>query len=336
MMIHKVLIDTDPGTDDAYALFYAAQHPQIDIQGISTIFGNVPTSMAAKNARFLMHKFNQSHVPVAMGAHKPYMNPELLCADFVHGKDGLGNTHEVEEIGENHHLPAPEFLVQKINEHSGRITLVAIAPLTNLAHALDLDPSIANKVKELVIMGGAIHCNGNINPATEANISNDAEAAQKVFNAGWPITLFPLDVTDHAIIPSESVSQYKQYGDIGRYLHAISLFYQDFYRQNRNGCDGQPVNGVVAHDLLPMVYLTDPGAFKFRTGGIHVIADHSILRGHMIMDDRDKWSHSHAWSHLPQVKVCFEVDYARVFNLFEAQLVAAAREQAARKQGVLA
>lgn len=334
-MIHKILIDTDPGTDDAYALFYAAQHPHIDIHGISTIFGNVPTALAAKNARFLMHKFNHAHVPVAVGAHKPYVKSELLCADFVHGQDGLGNTHEVHDIGDNHHLSAPEFLVQKINEHAGRITVVAIAPLTNLAHALDLDPSIVTKVKELLIMGGAIHCNGNINPATEANISNDAEAAQKVFQAGWPITLFPLDVTDRAIIPSETVSQYKQYGEIGRYLHGISLFYQDFYRQTRN-IDGIPVDGVVAHDLLPMVYLSDPSAFKFRMGSIHIVADDSIMRGHMIMDDRDKWSHTHAWSHLPEVKVCFEVDYAQVFNLFEAQIAAFAREQAVRKQAVTA
>ncbi len=315
----KVIIDTDPGTDDAFALFYAVTHPQLEVLGLTTIFGNVPTPMATLNARYLMHRFGQAHIPVAEGSHKPYARPESLCADFVHGADGLGNTFHAEDLGCNDPRPAHIMMCDLIHAHPGEITLIAIAPMTNLALALDHDPSIASLVKEVVVMGGAIRSNGNINPATEANVYNDPEAAEKVLQAAWPVTLFPLDVTDVGIIPSTQVARFRDYGEIGAYLHNISLFYQDFYKRIRNHA-GAPVDGVVAHDVNPVMYLLHPEYFDFRHGGIHVAGGEGVLRGHMIMDDRDKWSHPHAWTNLPPVKVCFEADHTNLFKLFEDHL----------------
>jgi inosine-uridine nucleoside N-ribohydrolase len=317
----KVIIDTDPGVDDAFALFYAVTHPQLEVLGITTTFGNVPTPLAAINARYLMKRFGQSHIPVAEGSHKPYKRPQSLCADFVHGKDGLGNTFQVEEVGQNDPRPAHVMMCDIIRANPGEVTIIAIAPLVNLALALDHDPGIAALVKEVVVMGGAIHCNGNINPAAEANTFNDPEAAEKVFHASWPVVLFPLDVTDHGLMPTSHVEDLTAYGEMGEYLCNMSKFYQDFYRRTREH-NGVPVEGMVIHDLHPVMYLIYPEYFRFRSGGLHVMGGEDRLRGHIIMDDRTKWSHPHAWTDLPSVKVCFAVDHQSMFRAFEDRLKA--------------
>lgn len=316
----KVIIDTDPGIDDAFALFYALTHPGFEVLGITTTFGNVPTPLAASNARYLLSRFGRKDVPVSEGSHKPYCRPASLCADFVHGKDGLGNTFQASNIGQNDPRPAHIMICDLIRAHPGEVTIIAIAPSVNLAMALDHDPGIAALVKEVSIMGGAIRTNGNINPAAEANVYNDPEAAEKVFHAPWPVTLFPLDVTDYCIMPRDSVKALCRFGEIGEYLHDISQFYQAFYYQTREDDHGKPVNGVVAHDILPVMYLLHPELFTFRSGAIRVIGGDSHLRGHMIMDERAKWSHPHAWTDLPPVKVCFDVDYPSLFKAFEDRL----------------
>lgn len=316
----KVIIDTDPGIDDAFALFYALTHPGFEVLGLTTAFGNVPTPLASINARYLLSRFGKKDIPVAEGSHKPYSRPESVCADFVHGKDGLGNTFQAKDIGQNDPRPAHVMICDIIRANPGEVTIIAIAPLVNLALALDHDPGIAALVKEVVVMGGAIHANGNINPAAEANIFNDPEAAEKVFHAPWPVVLFPLDVTDNCILPREQVAALATYGEMGEYLCDISQFYQDFYQGTREDMDGEPVNGLVNHDLHPVMYLVHPEFFSFRSGGLRVVGGEGMLRGHMIMDDRSKWSHSHAWSDLPAVKVCFEAHYLGMFKAFEDRL----------------
>jgi inosine-uridine nucleoside N-ribohydrolase len=314
----KVIIDTDVGVDDTYALFYLATHPQIEVVGITTMLGNVPTPQAAFNARYLCHRFGQDHIPVAEGSHQPYQRPAFICADFVHGKDGLGNTFQAKNIGQNDPRPAHVMMCDIIRENPGEITIIAIAPMANIALALDHDPGIVELVKEVVIMGGAVQVNGNINPAAEANIYNDPEAAQKVFSATWPVTLFPLDVTLRGVIPRSQVNRFAQHNHIGEYLHQISQFYQQFCRWR--DYKGAPVDGILPHDLHTAVYLTHPELFTFRQGGIHVVGGEGLLRGHMIMDDRARWSHPHEWTDLPKVKVCFDADHTAMFAHFEDRL----------------
>lgn len=326
----KILIDTDPGVDDAFALFYALNHPKLETVGITTIFGNVTTEKAAHNARYLVKRFCNKTIPVAKGSDRPYARPEHLCGDFVHGEDGLGNTFQAHDVGENHPLPAHDFIVQQILKYPHELTLVCIAPSTNLALALDAHPEIIHLVKEVVVMGGAVHVNGNVNPAAEANVRNDPEAAEKILNAGWPITLFPLDVTDNTLIPPEAIEGYRNHGELGEFLHDISLFYQKFYHDYKI-MDGERVRGLVAHDILPFKYLTMPDAFTFREGGVHVVTGDSLLRGKLIMDDRPLWYGSHEWSDLPKVKVCFDVDYDKIIHEFNSHVEAICQDTQRKK-----
>lgn len=317
-MARKIIIDTDPGIDDAYALAYALNNPGFEVLGLTSAFGNVTAVQAAKNARFLCHLFGRDDIPVAVGSEKPFKRPPNPPADFVHGKDGLGNTFEVEDIGSTHSLDAADFIIETARKHQGDVTLVCIAPLSNIAIALEREPELAHWVKEVVIMGGAISANGNVNPAAEANILNDPEAAEKVFYANWPISLFPLDMTDRGEMPSDMLETFAQSNPVAQYLYRISQFYLDFYRANKH-IDGRPVHGMVAHDLYPLSYLLHPEWYTLHAGACYVHTKDDPLLGSVVMDRRIRWSHPpHHWTGKTGMQVCFDADYDTIFEDFNA------------------
>ncbi|MEW5303721.1 MAG: hypothetical protein WDW36_006385 [Sanguina aurantia] len=181
----KLIIDTDPGVDDAMAILCAFQSASVEVIALTTIFGNVPTPLATANALRLVEMAGVGHkVPVCQGATVSSIGAaKLRIADFVHGSDGFGNTLPPAPTGVALVTPAAQFIVQAINAAPGEITLLALGPLTNIAAALALDPGIASKWATLVILGGAFFCNGNVNPAAEANIFGDPQAADAVMAA---------------------------------------------------------------------------------------------------------------------------------------------------------
>lgn len=331
-MTRKIIIDTDPGIDDAYALAYALKHPDLDVIGLTAAFGNVETEQSAINARYLCHLFGHDDIPVAKGSSVPFKRAPNPPADFVHGKDGLGNTFEVKEYGKNHKLDASDFIIEQLRAHPGEITLVCIAPLANIAIALEREPMITHWVKEVVIMGGAIHANGNVNPSAEANIMNDPEAAEKVLGAHWPVTLFPLDITDRGEIPQATVDQYKQWNKVTDYLHRISQFYMNFYRSCKH-LDGKPVHGMVPHDLYPVMYLTNPEWFEIERGAVYVHTKDDPLLGTIVMDRRPQWSHPpEHWTDKPGIHVCLKADYPKIFEEFHGMLKTFGTEQPEKKK----
>jgi len=197
----KIWVDADPGIDDTFALamlFEASE--KVEVIGISTIFGNVDVHQTTRNARILCEAAGKDNLPVARGASFPLTVP-LDTSPFVHGENGMGNMPLPEPKMKENTLPAPQAIVETILSHPHEITLLPIGPLTNIAMALSLEPSIADLVKEVVIMGGAVRCPGNITPAAEANFYHDPHAAQIVMHADWPIYLAPLDVCAHGMIP---------------------------------------------------------------------------------------------------------------------------------------
>ena len=197
----NIIFDTDPGVDDAFALLYALNHPNINVLGITTVFGNVPVETSTKNALILSEMAHKGTI-VYQGANKPLERKVTNYPSFIHGYDGLGDTNHPHPKFNASKLDAAQFIINGINENSGNINLVAVGPLTNIANSIKQDPSIANKVNSLLIMGGSWLAGGNITPVAEANIYNDPEAAEIVFKSGLPIIMVGLDVT-HKVFLSQ-------------------------------------------------------------------------------------------------------------------------------------
>ncbi len=195
--MHSIILDTDPGIDDALALFLALASPEIQLEAITTVNGNVGVASTTRNALALLEFLGRTDIPVARGSDRPLLRPHTNAA-YVHGDNGLGGV----QLPEPHIQPiaqhAVDLIIERIMAAPGEITLVPIGPLTNIALAVRREPRIAQRVREVVIMGGALRVPGNVTPGAEFNIYVDPEAAHIVFHAGWPIRLVALDVTMQA------------------------------------------------------------------------------------------------------------------------------------------
>jgi len=230
----KLIIDTDPGVDDAMAYFYA--HASTDIQTIAltTVFGNVTIEDANHNALWLT-EFSQASTRVYAGAAVPRAMPVNPPAVHVHGEHGLGNYKTGGVSGACEIESAAEFLVQAANRHPGELSLCAVGPLTNVARAIDRDPGFIEKLRQLVIMGGSLRGGGNVTPHAEANFWHDPHAADAVLNApgGGTITIVGLDVTHEINVgPDCFQSLAETAGKTGAFLYDIGNYYLDFYEQN--------------------------------------------------------------------------------------------------------
>lgn len=233
----KLLIDTDPGIDDAMAIFFASLHPSIDVVGMSTVFGNVTVETATRNAIYLSELLRKS-IPVAKGAGTPMTQNPKPISDYAHGKEGFGDLPAQEIQGKALEEQGSEFICRMINEYPGEITLCPIGPLTNIAAALKLDPTITTKVKEVIIMGGSLFREGNVSIHAEANIWHDAHAADKVFAADWPVVMVGLDVTHEVMCTNEDFKRLALSSPVlGGFLEKLSAFYINFYKQ-KVGVDG--------------------------------------------------------------------------------------------------
>jgi purine nucleosidase len=193
----KVIIDTDPGTDDAIAIMLALTSPELDVRALTVVPGNVEAKQGLENALKLASLANRCDIAIAGGAQHPLFQ-KLITAQFWHGANGFANVDLPPTKCKTDSRFGPDLIIQMIHDNPHQITLLPIGPLTNIALALLKDPSIVPLVKEVIIMGGSIS-GGNVNAAAEANIFNDPEAAQIVFQAGWPLTMVGLDVGDKTL-----------------------------------------------------------------------------------------------------------------------------------------
>lgn len=301
-----LIIDTDPGVDDAFAIYLALKSPAFQLLGLTTVFGNGPVEQCTDNALRLLQSFGASHVPVARGCATPLFHAPLPFADFVHGKNGLGDVDlpSFNQSPVNHH--AAEFIIKKAYEYEGELCICAIAPLSNLALALQWDPSIAYKIKKVVVMGGAIRVGGNVSPMAEANIMGDVHAADKVFTAPWPVTLVGLDVTHQVQLTPEFLTRLQDHGGAsGKFLSQVSQFCLRFYQDTRK------LAGLAAHDPTALAYLLDPQSFTVVRSGIRVLTE-GIATGATLMAD---------WPNTPVTEVCVDVNAERILALFEEHFI---------------
>jgi inosine-uridine nucleoside N-ribohydrolase len=315
-MPKKIIIDTDPGIDDAMAILFALKSPEIELIGLTTIFGNVYTDLATQNALRLVEFAACPELPVAHGAERPLVRPLGPTADFVHGSDGLGNVNLPPPRGRAIEQPAAQFIVEKVMARPGQITLVPIGPLTNLALALALEPRLVENVAEVVLMGGAAEVSGNVNPAAEANIICDPHAADAVFTAGWPLAMVGLDVTAPTVMDDAYMADLEASGSAtAEFICQISRFYRDFHYEVHG------LAGMQTHDPAAIAYVIDPTLFITERGPVRVVTE-GIAEGQTILDRRQKWYHPTPWSNQPPVNVCVGVDSERLLALYKERIAA--------------
>ncbi|XP_010271714.1 PREDICTED: uridine nucleosidase 1-like isoform X2 [Nelumbo nucifera] len=303
----KLIIDTDPGIDDSMAIFMAFQLSDLEVLGLTTIFGNVTTEDATRNALLLCEIAGRPDVPVAEGSLEPLKGGKPRIADFVHGSDGMGNIFLAPPKEKKIGINASEFLVDKVSEHPGEISILALGPLTNLALAIKRDSSFASKVKRMVILGGAFFAMGNVNPAAEANIYGDPEAADIVFTSGANIVVIGINITTQVKLTDADLSELR--GSRGRYTKVLSdmiVFYRDWHVKS----DG--VFGIFLHDPVSFVALVRPDLFTYKEGVVRVETQ-GICVGHTLMDQGLKrWNASNPWSDYSPILVAWTVDVDQV------------------------
>ncbi|NMH59171.1 nucleoside hydrolase [Alteromonas ponticola] len=307
-MSHKIILDTDPGIDDAMAIFFAFQAPDIEVLGLTTVFGNVPVDMSARNALTLCELAGQD-IPVTKGVGMPWVGPESTYAHFVHGDDGFGNINFPASKRELDPRSSAQFIIDMAREYPGEITLVAIGPLGNLALALRLEPDLPKLLKGVSIMGGAAFVRGNVTPVAEANIWNDAHAAEIVFAADWDLTMFGLDVTNAVPFKPSFMETLKAKNEkLGGFVFNSAKFYADFYSANRDD------KVCFFHDAFPLAHLIQPDLFELTEGNVRVSTD-ALNRGQTIVAPEGTTA-SPLWTEAKKIKVATGVDHAKLEQLF--------------------
>ena len=251
----RVIIDTDPGVDDALALLFAMRSPELKIEAITPVAGNVPLDLTLPNALRMVEIAGRKEIPVAAGAKQPLLR-RLVTAAYVHGQNGLDGVVFPEPTIKPVSQPAAQLICEIIRKYPGEVTLLTIGPLTNIAAALSSDPVLAGMVRSLVMMGGSLS-GGNITPAAEFNLYVDPEAARIVFQSGMPITMVGLDVTRKATLTEEHV----------RALEAgQNPVSQAAARIARNAIEHTREHGFLAgpnmHDPLAIAGFLDPSILK--------------------------------------------------------------------------
>ena len=301
-MPYPIIFDTDPGVDDAQAIAIALRHPDIELLGLTTTYGNVDVETATHNALLLAQLAGRDDVPVAQGAAGPLVKPRHTAPAHIHGKNGLGDIELPAVTSQRDPRSAAQFIVDTVNARPGEITLVTVGPVGNLAAALQLDPALVDKVKRVVVMGGSIREGGNVTPVAEANMFNDPHAAQRVLTAGWPLTLVGLDVTHRCVLTQEHMDRIEAgQGALGKVLAESYTFYSDFYREFLG------IDGCCPHDSCALAWLLRPELFTTAPGHLAVITEGSA-EGQTIFAPEGRGFIQERWSQTPLVEVCLEAD----------------------------
>ncbi len=314
MTVHKIIIDTDPGIDDAMALHHAFADDRIEVVGLTTVFGNVSVKIATRNAIHLTDLAGLN-IPVAQGSATPLTITPNPHADFVHGAEGFGDVPPQVPSREKDARSAAEYLCEMTKANPGEITICAIGPLTNLALALQHDPDITKNAKQVVIMGGAVEAPGNVTSFAEANIWNDPHAAQAVFEADWDVTLVGLDVTHSVICDMNDFREVtKSSPEIGKFLEQVSDYYINFYTKQVG------VNGCYLHDPAAVIAITDPELFNVKEVPLNTILDGEQIGNTVAAPQKSAKA----------VKVCLGIDGPRVKDIFLSTLKKADSRRDAR------
>jgi pyrimidine-specific ribonucleoside hydrolase len=271
-----ILLDCDPGHDDAIALLLALASPELELLGVTTVAGNQTLEKTTANALRVLDFVGRGDVPVAAGADRPLAR-ELFVAAYVHGESGLDGPVLPEPEGAPVEQHAVDFLAEHILGSSQPVTLVPVGPLTNIALLLARYPEAAENVERVVIMGGAI-AEGNVTPAAEFNIYVDPEAAWRVFRSGLPVTMIGLDTTHKALMTDSHAERMRASGDVGRLVAELYDFFVEYHRRTYEH-DGAPI-----HDAVAVAQVLRPGIVETVHRHVDVDCESKLCRGRTVVD----------------------------------------------------
>ncbi|HUM04444.1 MAG TPA: nucleoside hydrolase [Terriglobales bacterium] len=318
----KIIFDTDPGTDDAMALMLALNSPELDVRAITVVPGNVTAQQGLENALRMVSLANRCDIPIAAGAQHPLFQ-KLITAEFWHGKNGLANVELPASKCKVDPRFGPDLIIQMVHAAPNEITLVPVGPLTNIALAVEKDPSIVPLVKEVIIMGGSI-TGGNVNAAAEANIYNDPEAAQIVFQAGWPLTMVGLDVGDKTLLGRKQLAQLKEtHGPVNDFIAQIATYLIEL--SEKFGETGTPM-----YDPLAVGVAVDATLVTAPAMHVDVETRGDFTRGETVANRRgyiernvlhgDRYIIEGADKVEPNAKVCTDVQAEKFLQLFVSRI----------------
>ena len=279
-MARKIIIDTDPGQDDAVAILLALASPEeIEVLGITAVAGNVPLALTAKNARIICELAGRPDVPVYAGCDRP-LGRKLVTAEHVHGKTGLNGPVLPDPVMPLQDGHAVDFIIDTLRaQPSGAVTLCPLGPLTNIAMAFEKAPDIMDRVAGVVLMGGAYFEVGNITPAAEFNIYVDPQAADIVFKSGVEITVMPLDVTHKALAMRARNDAFRAIGNrVGTAVAEMTDFFERFDKE-KYGSEGAPL-----HDPCVTAYLINPDLFSGRHVNVEIETRSELTMGMTVAD----------------------------------------------------
>ena len=274
-----IIIDTDPGQDDAVAILLALASPELEILGITAVAGNVPLALTEKNVRKICELAGRPDIKVHAGAIRPLVRT-LVTAEEVHGKTGLDGPVLPEPVMPLQAQYAVDYLVETFMSHpAGTITLCALGPLTNVALALLREPRVASRIKRIVAMGGAYFEGGNVTPSAEFNIYVDPQAARVVFQSSIPITLIPLDCTHQALTTRARLDNFRALPNRSGEATTQMLDFFERYDVHKYGSDGGPL-----HDPCVIAWLLKPELFQGREVNVAIECESELTMGATVID----------------------------------------------------
>ena len=318
----RVIIDTDPGTDDAMAIILALNSPELKVEALTVVPGNVDGRQGLENALKIVSLAGRCDVVVAGGAQHP-LNQKLITAQFWHGKNGLADVELPPTKCKADPRFGPDLIIELVHKYPHEITLIPVGPLTNIELAVSKDPSIAGLVKDIVIMGGSI-TGGNVNGAAEANIYNDPEAAQVVFNAGWMVTMVGSDVGERTLITRKYLAQLQaSHGPQNDFIAKIAEFYLN--RSEKSG-----YSGAAMYDPLAVGIALDPTLGTLKEMHVDVETKGEFTRGETVANRMgsnennvlhgDHYEIEGVVELKPNAKVCLASDADRFLQLFVSRV----------------
>jgi len=273
----RIIIDTDPGVDDAFAFLLALASPEIKLEALTTTQGNVTLEKATRNALAILELTQASHIPVIAGSVVPLISPLRASAD-VHGETGIGNSKLPKPNTKPLQGHAVDYLIERVLAEPNELSIFPIGPLTNIAMAIRKEPRFAKAVKELVIMGGAIHESGNTTPQAEFNICVDPHAAHIVFHSGIPITLITLDVTHKCLLKSEHIER------LLKIKSPISLFIKEAMEVYLAASYEKGFAGSALHDPLTLATIIAPELLTLKEYYVDVDISGGVSMGKTFAD----------------------------------------------------
>jgi purine nucleosidase len=274
-----IIIDTDPGQDDAVAILLALASPELEVLGITAVAGNVPLALTEVNARKICELAGKTNVKVYSGAIRPMLRT-LVTAEHVHGRTGLDGPVLPEPKMKLEKQHAVDFIVETLMERpAGTVTLCVLGPMTNIGLALVREPRIASRIKRIVAMGGGFFEGGNVTPTAEFNIYVDPQAARLVFESGIPVTLIPLDCTHQALTTKARVEKFRVMKNKTGPATAQLLDFFERFDEQKYGTDGGPL-----HDPCVIAWLLHPELFKSRDVNVSIECESELTMGMTVID----------------------------------------------------